>query len=262
MPANAARRCPSAPPQGAPKQTVTGHPSPARRSPTGRIAIAVSLAATLLLAGCSTNGTYHFRGRSVLVNDLAAQLDHGQLRSYTAHYRLADGGNAVLVQQGSPHRLSYTFFSGSDFSGRYVRLVTHVIRCTTASCTVTDRPSTDRAQPPDAGALAAASDDRFVTTEQILGLVRTAAEQRASTIDSQRRTIGGQPVRCLEVTGVKAPFTACLTHSGAPALFRGTVEGRPIDLALTSYQPGVVGHPFGPRQDLPLVDRGASPAPN
>ncbi|BCJ26083.1 hypothetical protein Asera_01910 [Actinocatenispora sera] len=220
------------------------------------------MAAALLLTGCSATGAYHFRGRSVVVNDLAAQLDHGQARSYTAHYRLADAGRAVLVQQGSPHRLSYTFFTGSDFSGRYVRLVTRTVRCTATSCTVADRAPTDRIRPPDAGALAAASGDRFVTTEQILGLVRTAAEQRASTIEVDRRTVGGQPVRCLRVTGIKAPFTACLTHSGAPALFRGTVDGRPIDLALTSYQAGVVGHPFGPRQDLPVVDHRASPAPN
>jgi hypothetical protein len=220
------------------------------------------MAVAVLLAGCSTNGMYHFRGRARLVNDLAAQLDHGRARWYTAQYRLADAGRAVLVQQGRPHRVSYTFFSGSDFSGRYARLGTRVVRCTATSCTVTDRPPADRAQPPDAGAVAAASGGRFVTTEQLLRLVQAAAEQRESTIEVDRRTIGGQRVRCLRITGTKEPFTACLTHSGAPALFRGTVDGRHVDLTLTDYRPGLGGHPFAPQPNLPVVDRLASPTPN
>jgi|GEM_PF-5313188 len=208
-----------------------------------RLLVLVPVLAALLLAGCSTGSLDRFGTRSAAVNGLAAQLDHGQDDSYTADYRLSDGSRAVFAQQGDPHRIGYDFDSG-----RYIRTVLWVIRCTATTCTRGHRPADDYQQPPDEAAVRAASAYRFVTAQRIIGLVRAAAERPGSSVHVDRRTIAGQPARCVRTGG----FTGCLTDAGVPALFRGTVDGYRIEETLIRYRPRVVGHPFGPMPGVRL----------
>ncbi|WP_203959967.1 hypothetical protein [Actinocatenispora thailandica] len=210
----------------------------------------------MLLAGCSADPLGHLDSRATLVNDLAAQLDHGQTRSYSADYRLSDGSRATLAQQGDPHRIAYIFSSG-----RYVRLVLSVLRCGDTSCTLSTRPPNNYQQPPDADAVGTASDHRFLTAQQMLGLIQAAGETPGSTIAGTTRTIAGQRSRCVRVRSGGDAFTACLTLSGAPASFRGVAGGHRYEFSLTGWRDQVVGRPFSVPHGVRVVDERTSPTP-
>ncbi len=215
-------------------------------------------AAVLLLGGCgdldeaaSAQGI----AQGDLVSELAAQLAASATLSYTAGYQLAGGGTATVAQAQDPPRSAYAYPGGRVL----------VTEQAVTECRGTRKPTCTMTAPPDAGAapparvFAGAQRTGMVTPATVLSLLNAAALDPTVTLAPRDTTIAGHHATCLELSGLdddrSRAFTTCVTNDGVLGSFTGTVEGKPIDVAMTEFDSQVRGDAFDPPAGAQVVDR-------
>ena len=216
-------------------------------------------AATALLGSAGCTGLEQANAAGIahedVVSDLAGQLAAGSGLSYTATYRLAGGDTGTITQAQQPARTAYAYAGG-----RVIVTATGVVKCAgqdrKAVCTETD--------PASAESLTPARDVRLggtalVTPAAVLDLLNTAALDQQITALHHDTTIAGRHATCLDlrdVDGVPAgAFGVCVTNEGALASFTATVEGTPVDVALTDYSDRADPGAFDIPPQARLVDK-------
>ncbi|HEX8631553.1 MAG TPA: hypothetical protein VF755_25625 [Catenuloplanes sp.] len=214
-----------------------------RASGTGlrRMVTAVAVAATLCATGCQDIGTAaRMVDGSHLVNTLATRLDRSAELTYSADYRVAGGSTATLAQAQRPQRAAYSFPGGK---------VTVTVR-DTAVCRTPPRKATcvlalstgDR--DPSATALTAAPDaPAMVAAATVVDLLIATARDANAHLDQHDTTVAGRHATCVGARATDNPsvtrFVACITTEGVLGSFTGTVNGQPVDIAMTRYRDDV-----------------------
>lgn len=210
-------------------------------SPLRRRVSAVALAATLGTAGCQDIGTAaRMVDGSHLVSALATRLDRSAELTYSADYRLAGGATATLAQAQRPHRAAYSFPGGK---------VTVTAR-DTAVCRTAANDSTCVLSPsaPDRGAsttalTAAPQAPAMVGAATVVDLLIATARDANGNVDQHDTTVAGRHATCIEARATDDPsvtrFVACITTEGVLGSFTGTVNGQPVDIAMTRYRDDV-----------------------
>jgi hypothetical protein len=213
------------------------------------VAVVAAVVVTGASAGCGSIGdARQVIDRARLVNELATRLDHASELTYTAEYRLPDGGHATITQDQEPVRAAYTYPGG-----KFAMTPDATIDCRTdagaTTCTLTAPPSPSR----DAGAvlLAALRDRGLVPPTLVVGLLTAASLSSNAVIRQHDTTIAGEHATCVDVSGVEnspAPqFDACITSSGVLGSFKGMVDSKTMEVSLTRYLASVAEDAF----DLP-----------
>jgi hypothetical protein len=208
---------------------VSGVPSALRLTLTGLL-----ITALLGTAGCGGTGEANAAGlaRGDLVSAMAAQLSAGSALSYTATYQLTGGDTATISRAQRPARTAFVYPGG-----RLIVTTTATISCRGNSCTQT---------PPDP--TAAAGLTSLVTPEAVLDMLNTAALDPTVQAEQHDTTIAGRHATCLDLRNINglpaSDFTVCVTNEGALASFAATLNGTPVDLALTSFSDRVTSAAF------------------
>ncbi|MGC4819387.1 hypothetical protein [Micromonospora sp. DT63] len=215
--------------------------------------LAVSVIASLTVTGCQTYedaGTA--MGRSDLVNDLAARLDRALELTYSADYQLPGGQSAAIVQAQDPARSAYTYPGG-----RLTVTPDAVTRCTSTagrmSCTLVAPPTPGTK--PTVALFTEANRQGLVTPPVVVGLLTAAALDPQAVIKQSDTTVAGHHAACVEVQRSDGDFSACVTTEGVLGSFLGAVDGKPMELALSSYSETVETNAFDPPAGAGVVDR-------
>jgi hypothetical protein len=228
--------------------------APSRR-PAAPAAARLLLGATLLgaaLLGVSACG--HPDDGPDLLNDLATRLDRAGDLTFTAEYRLGDGGLAVLAQAQQPRRAAYV-----HPGGKAVSTETQLAECWESAagtrCTLDPPPSPGTDPVLDLLAAAQSPRDGMVTPTVVMRLLSTAVLD-GSTVTRYQNTIAGEPATCVGVHG-SAGFTACVTARGLLGNFTGTVDGTLINFELTEFETTADAHTFELPAGAAIDDRRA-----
>jgi hypothetical protein len=162
---------------------------------------------------------------STLLDDLADRVDRSGDLTYTATYRLPDGGTATLAQAQDPRRAAYTWPAGRVVLADRRTTMCHGTTCTTTTAaTASTEPALDAvaATGPTEPGVGSTAGDTLVSPRRAIRLASDAAAHGTPVTRHQER-IAGQPATCF---GVAGGFTACLTDRGVLASFHdagGTV---------------------------------------
>ncbi|RAN98717.1 hypothetical protein [Micromonospora saelicesensis] len=216
--------------------------------------LAVSVIASLTVTGCQTfEDAGVAMGRSELVNDLAARLDRALELTYSADYQLPGGQRAAIVQAQDPARSTYTYPGG-----QLTVTPEAITRCTTTGA----RPQCTLITPPTPGSkptvtlFGEANQQGLVTPPVVVGLLTAAALDPQAVIKQSDTTVAGHHAACVAVeSSSSGDFTACVTTEGVLGSFTGPVDGKPMELALSSYTATVDEGAFEPPADADVVDR-------
>ncbi|MGC4771867.1 hypothetical protein ACLQ25_23225 [Micromonospora sp. DT44] len=214
--------------------------------------LAVSVIASLTVTGCQTfEDAGSAMGRSDLVNDLAARLDRALELTYTADYQLPGGQTAAIVQAQDPARSAYTYPGG-----RLTVTPDAVTRCTgTGSRTVcTLVPPPTPGSKPTVALFDEANQQGLVTPPVVVGLLTAAALDPQAVIKQSDTTVAGHHAACVEVERSDGDFSACVTTEGVLGSFLGSVDGKPMELALSDYSESVEKDAFDPPAGAGVVD--------
>ncbi|MEV0727850.1 hypothetical protein [Polymorphospora sp. NPDC050346] len=214
-----------------------------------------SLVAVMLLSGCQTLGDAgQVIDRAELVNDLAARLDRSTELTYSADYQIAGGQTASIVQAQKPVRAAYTYPGGK----------LTVTDEATVICVTEDRTTCTITPPPSPSAKPAitvfqnAGNQGLVTPTMVINMLTTAALDPDAVIEQTDTTVAGRHATCVKVGEVAASdFTACVTTEGVLGSFRGVVEGKPVELAMSRLRDAVAPDAFEVPAEATVVDRRA-----
>ncbi|MEV4757427.1 hypothetical protein AB0J86_20240 [Micromonospora sp. NPDC049559] len=221
--------------------------------------LSVSIAAMLPLAGCAAiEDGGRVIGRADLVNDLAARLDRAGELTYWAEYQLPGGQSAAIAQAQKPLRAAYTYPGG-----KLTVTADSTAECDTAAakptCTLNPPPSPSTR--PSVTVFASANKRGLVTPPVVIGLLTAAALDPSAVIEQQDTTVAGRHATCVQVDGLaNAPtssFNACVTTEGALGRFRGVLDGKEADLALSRYRTEVDSGVFDLPSGAGVIDRRA-----
>lgn len=228
------------------------------RTAPSRVLTVVAAALLLLTpAACADDR------RPDLLNDLAARLDKAGDLTFTAEYRLADGGRAVIAQSQRPRRAAYL-----HPGGRAVSTETQLATCRDAAggtrCTLNPPPSSSTdpvlellaltAVPePGAGRGAAPVGAGLVSPSTAVRLL-SAAVLDGATVTRYESTVAGEAATCFGVHGPDG-FTACVTERGLLATFTGNVGGSAVTFELTSFATSVSTETFALPPGATIDDR-------
>ena len=209
--------------------------------------LAVAGAALLATGGCTDldEASASPMTRENLITETAGQLAAGSGLTYRATYRVAGGETATVARSQRPARAAYVYPGG-----RLITTTTTTIRCAGASCTSTK-----------ADATAAARLDRtpLVSPEAVQAMLTTAALDPVVDMTQHDTTIAGRHALCLQLRGVDGTparvFDVCVTNEGVLASFTATVDGEPVEQALTAYEDDVPVDAFLMPPGARLVDR-------
>ncbi|WP_436523750.1 hypothetical protein [Actinoplanes sp. HUAS TT8] len=163
-------------------------------------------------------------GPADAVLDIAGQLADSAGLTYTATYRLGDGGTAHIIQ--APSRTAYRWPGG-----RLIVTPEATIRCA-ATC-VTGAPGP--AEPLPATGM--------ITPGAVEAKLRAAAADPALAITERDTTIAGRHAACVKLTGA---FEVCVTGDGTMAALTGVLAGTTLDLTLTDLTPTADDAAFKP----------------
>ncbi len=217
-------------------------------------------AATVVLAvagGCSGagDGGSGLR-RSDAITDLAAQLERSTALTYSADYQLSGGATAKIAQAQTPPRSAFVYPGGM-----VAVTADATTECRTGAksltCTMTAPPAaTSR---PAAALFDGAEQGGMVTPPVVLNLLNAAALDTDAVVEQHDTTIAGRHATCVAVRNVDdasaSRFDACVTIEGVLGSFTGTVDGEPIDLAMTRLADTIDGYVFDPPPTAKVIDR-------
>jgi hypothetical protein len=225
-----------------------------------RLALGLA-AAVLLLGGCGDfddAASAQDLARNDLVSELAAQLTASETLTYVAGYRLAGGATAKVAQEQNPSRAAYDYPGG-----RVLVSAEAVTLCQGArkpTCTVTAPP--EAGGTPPATLFADAEQTGMVAPATVLALLNAAALSPGLTVTPRDTTIAGHHATCVEVNGVdderSRAFATCVTNDGVLGSFAGTLDGRPMDVAMTQFSSRVGADAFRTPAGATTVDRRAT----
>jgi len=205
-------------------------------------------AGLLALTGCGA--TTPPIDRSDLVNDLAARLNQPPTGDYTARYQVSGGIIATVSQSKEPRQTAYRWPDGA-----LILTPQATTRCagTPAVCTMSAAPASTTPQPNATELLK----HGLVPAQKVSALLTAAALDLGSDIQQHDTTIAGRPASCVEVRGTKDgkayAFEACVTTDNVLGSFTGTVDGTPVELAMTQYSPSVPESAFATTEPSPSV---------
>lgn len=236
-------------------------PRPTARHLRRRATVALLAAALSGLAGCASIGdAQQAIDRAHLVNELASRLDHASELNYTAEYQLPGGERATIVQAQSPMRTAYVYPDGKFATTREATMDCRAAAGTT-TCTLT--------APPPGGSDATTTlvkvlRDRGMVPPTLVVNLLTAASLSSNTVIKQHdTTLAGEHATCVEVSGVEnaaaSAFDACITSDGVLGSFNGVVDGKPVDISLTSYTSSIADDVFMPPSGAQIVDQRPGP---
>ncbi|MCI4064300.1 hypothetical protein MRQ36_17530 [Micromonospora sp. R77] len=215
--------------------------------------LAASVIASLTVTGCqSLDDAGTALGRADLVNDLAARMDRALEQTWAADYQLAGGRTASIAQTKEPLRSSYTWPDGK-ITVTQEAVTTCAVAAARTSCTV--RPPVLTAGRPSVAVYREAGRRGLVTPPAVIHLLTTAALDPEASIAQHDTTLAGSPATCVDVSGAGDRFTACVTPEGVLGSFTGTLDGRPEELALTTWTDTVDPRAFEPPPGAGVVDR-------
>ncbi|NUT33548.1 MAG: hypothetical protein HOV79_10780 [Hamadaea sp.] len=183
-----------------------------------------------LLSGCG--GGAPAIDRTDLANDLAARLTQATSADYTARYQLAGGAEVTVSQTADPRRSAYRWGNGA-----LIYTPDAITKCDGAPqvCRMTAAPTAGPSHPNATELLK----HGLLTPQKASALLTAAALDLTTDISQRDTTIAGQPSTCLEVASTRDDrpyeFDICVTTDGVLGSFAGTVDGTPIDLAMTHY---------------------------
>ena len=90
----------------------------------------------------------------------------------------------------------------------------------------------------------------------MVGLLTAAALDPQATIKQSDTTVAGHHATCVDVRASSSgDFTACVTTEGVLGSFTGAVDGKPMELALSSYSATVDEGAFDLPAGADVVDR-------
>ena len=201
--------------------------------------LAVSVIASLTVTGCQTfedagrrHGPLGTRQRPRRPARPGLEL------TYSADYQLPGGQRAAIVQAQDPARSAYTYPGG-----RLTVTPEAITRCTTAGA----RPECTLIAPPTPGSkptvtcFGEANQQGLVTPPVVVGLLTAAALDPQAVIKQSDTTVAGHHAACVDGAELAGDFTACVTTEGVLGSFTGPVDGKPMELALSSYSATVDG---------------------
>lgn len=226
---------------------VSGVPTVTRLTLTGLAVVGAALLGTAGCGGLDEASAAPMTGES-LITETAEQLAAGSTLTYTAKYRVAGGDTATVSRDQAPARTAYVYPGG-----RLISTTTVTIRCSGSSCTST------KADP-----AAAATLDRtpLVSPEAVQAMLAAAARDPLVETKQHDTTITGRHATCLtlrEVDGTPTrTFDLCVTNEGVLASFAATVDGEPVEQALTSYEEAVPVDAFVVPPGARLIDKSGS----
>ncbi|WIM97260.1 hypothetical protein ACTOB_000766 [Actinoplanes oblitus] len=179
------------------------------------------LAAGALLAGAACTGVDQASAAGVGPADavavIAGQLADSAGLTYTAIYRLADGGTATVARAQDPARTAYRWPAG-----RLIVTPADTTRCDAAACVITAKADPE---------LPAATG--LITPEAVATMLRSAETDPALVISQRDTTIAQRHAACVRWGG-PAAYEACVTGDGTLAAFTGTVGGTTrLEITLT-----------------------------
>jgi hypothetical protein len=240
---------------GHPVRVPAADPRPRRGA---RLPALLAVAVLALTAGTGCGGLDD-RGsaldRTDVVTDLATQLERSASLTYAADYQLTGGRTARVVQSQSPPRAAYVYPGGM-----IAVTAEATTRCSAETkpltCTKTAPPAPTAAirgaEPTDAGR------NGMVTPSVVLKLLTATALDSDAIIDQHDTTIAGRHATCVVVMNVDAlaaRFDACVTTEGVLGSFTGTVDGTPVELAMTRFSDTTDGVTFDPPAGAKVIDR-------
>ncbi|SCL27725.1 hypothetical protein GA0070616_3556 [Micromonospora nigra] len=215
--------------------------------------LALSVIASLTVTGCQAlDDAGRALERADVVNELAARMDQALTLTYSADYQLPGGQTATITQGQQPARSAYTWPGGR---------VTVTEEATTRCETTDDRTVCTLEPPPAPNAKPSVvvfdevERQGLVTPPMVMGRLTTAALDSAAVITQSDTTLAGLHATCVEVRRSADDFTACVTTDGALGSFRGEVDGKPVEVALTRYQEAVDSAAFTVPPGAGVVDR-------
>ncbi|MEV6965630.1 hypothetical protein AB0M47_10975 [Hamadaea sp. NPDC051192] len=219
-----------------------------RRHSTLLILAGPIVAGLLAMTGCG-GGTPPI-DRTDLVNDLAARLNQPPAADYTARYQLAGGAMATVTQSKEPRRTAYRWTGGS-----MILTPQATTKCSGAPavCTMTAAPASATPQA-DATELLKHG---LLSAQKVSALLTAAALDLRSDIQQRDTTIAGRPASCVEVSGEKNgknyDFEVCVTTDNVLGSFIGTVDGTPIEFAMTQYSASAAEDSFATTEPQPSI---------
>jgi hypothetical protein len=237
---------------------LSARPRLSARHARRRVFAALTAAAVAAsLAGCGSIGdAQQVIDRARLVNELASRLDHAGELTYTAEYQIPDGGHATIMQAQEPVRAAYTYPDG-----KFATTPDATMDCRTdgsaMTCTLTTPPSPSR----DAtmALLAALRDRGLVPPTLVVGLLTAASLSSNAVIEQHDTTIAGEHATCVDVAGVEnsaaSQFSACITSAGVLGSFKGTVDGKTMEVSLIRYVASVPENAFDVPAGAKTVDQ-------
>jgi len=223
-----------------------------------RSRVALGLAAVvLLLGGCGDfDDAASAQGVATndLVSELATQLTASETLSYVAGYRMAGGATAEVAQDQHPPRAAYDYPGGRVLVSADAVTLCHGGRKPTCTLTAPEAGGT-----PPATVFADAEKTGMVAPATVLALLNAAALSPDVIVTPRDTTIAGHHATCLDLTGVdherSRAFGTCVTNDGVLGSFTGTLDGKPIDLAMTEFSSRVVADAFQTPAGATTVDR-------
>jgi len=215
-------------------------------------------AAVLLLGGCGdfddAASAQGIAGND-LVSELAAQLTVSETLTYLAGYRLAGGATAKVAQDQKPARAAY------DYPGGRVLVSTEAV----TMCEGTRKPTCTLTAPPEAGGappatvFADAEQTGMVAPATVLALLNAAALSPDIRVTPRDTTIAGHHATCVDLNGVdderSRAFATCVTNDGVLGSFTGTLDGKPMDVAMTQFSSRIAADLFQTPVGATTVDR-------
>jgi len=219
--------------------------------------LVVSALALLALPACGDLEQAAASGntRNDLAADLATQLGGSASLTYSATYQLAGGATATISQTQNPTRSAYAYPGG-----KVIVTAQATTRCEPAAkkltCTMTGPLTPTSPAPP--GVFAGADKSGMVLPETALTLLNEASLDAEKAVNQHDTTIAGHHATCLEISGVDgaeaSKFTVCVTSEGALGSFTGTLNGTPVDVAMTHFTDKVEATAFDPPPTATLID--------
>ncbi len=152
-------------------------------------------------------------GPADAVAQVAGQIADSSGLTYTATYRLGDGGTATIIQDSS--RTAYRWPGG-------LLIVTPTATTRCASTCVESAPGAAEL-PPATG---------MITPDAVEAKLRAAAADPSLEITERDTTIAERHAACVKLTG---GFEVCVTGDGALAAFTGVLAGVKLDMTLTEF---------------------------
>ncbi len=215
--------------------------------------LAVSAVALLTVTGCQAlDDAGRTMGRADIVNDLAARMDRALELTYSAEYQLPGGKTATISQAQDPARSAYTWPEG-----KLAVTEEATTRCGVegdeTTCTLEAPPAPN--SKPSVIVFTEAEREGLITPPMVMGLLTNAALDPGAVIAQSDTTVAGLHATCVDIRQNADNFTACVTGEGALGSFTGQVDGEPVEVALSRYQPQVDASAFELPPGADVVDR-------